>query len=259
MPRIRNSLLLLGCLAAAVDVSPAMAACDAVPGFDYRGAAIRKIPNSAAYFYAITRMAIDADGAPNAYHPRDTGIDALANAGFPRGNWKAILVVDPARPDEPFVQPDGEFAGHFVSKTTLQDRSAPVTDPRRYVDSTKVPYIVFPGRFFAIKGTGQFGDVGRVLNLDNEKESPFIVADAGPTDAPLGEVSIRLAENLGGTNVNPRTGAGMPRGRFVYVVFPASKSDPAWPVTAEALEQRTHELLSRIGGWEKIRGCLTPR
>lgn len=242
-----------------VQLSYASAACDALAGFDYRGANIRMIPNSQAYFYAITRMAIDADGAPNAYHPQDKGIDALANAGFPKGNWTAILVVNPAKPDEPFAQTEGEFAGFFVSKTTLQDKSLPVTDIRRYVDSRQVPYIVFPGAFFRLKGTGDFGDIGVAMNIDNGKESPFIVADAGPRDAPLGEVSIRLAENLGGMNVNPRTGAGMPRGRFVYLVFPRTKSDPAWPVSGDQLQKRTQELLASVGGWEKVKACVSPR
>ena len=259
MGRILGFWLIFGLLMTAVGVSDAVAACDAVAGFDYRGAKIRKIPNSHTYFFAITRMAIDADGAPNAYHPQDKGIDALANAGFPRGNWKAILVVNPAKPNEPFVQTEGEFAGFFVSKTTLQDRSVPVTDIRRYVDSTQVPYIVFPGGFFALKGTGHFGDVGVAVNLENGKESPLIVADAGPREAPLGEVSIRLAENLGGMHVNPRTGAGMPRGRFVYLVFPRTKADPAWPVSSEQLQHRTQELLASLGGWERVRGCVTPR
>ena len=185
MTMILRSCLATGLFLAAIHVSHAIAACNAVEGFEYRGAKILRFPNSQAYFYAITRMAIDADGAPNAYHPQDKGIDALANAGFPRGNWKAILVADPAKPDQPFVQTEGKFAGFFVSQTTLQDRSLAVTDIRRYVDSTRVPYIVFPGGFFALKGTGDFGDVGVAMNLDNGKESPFIVADAGPRDAPL--------------------------------------------------------------------------
>lgn len=256
MLRTGLALILLLTLA---ESSQAGTACDAVDGFDYRGAKIKKIPTGQAYFYTITRMAIDADGAPNAYHPQDKGIDALANAGFPKGNWKAILVENPTKPDEPFVQTDGEFADFFVSRTTLQDRSLPVTDTRRYVDSTRVPYIVFPGEFFKIKGTGEFGDVGVAMNFDNRKESPFIVADAGPQSAPLGEVSIRLAENLGGANVNPRTGAGMPRGRFTYLMFPRTKSNPAWPVSSEQLQKRTQELLAAIGGWDRVRNCVASR
>jgi hypothetical protein len=154
MGRILRLYLIFGLLIAGTELAHAAAGCDAVAGFDYRGAKISKIPNSQAYFYAITRMAIDADGAPNAYHPQNKGIDALANAGFPNGNWKAILVANPANPNEPFVQTEGEFAGYFISQTTLQDRSLPVTDIRRYVDSRRVPYIVFPGVFLHSRAPG---------------------------------------------------------------------------------------------------------
>ena len=256
MRRIHLALLCLLTLCS----SPALAAsCDAVASQTYRGTQLFKIPDSNAYFYVVNRMAIDADGAPNAYHPQDRGIDALANAGFPNGAWRSILVVDPRRPDRPFVQPDGEFAGFFVSMTTLQDLTLPATDIRRYVDSTRVPYLVFPGAFFAMRGTGDFGDLGAARQIESGKESPFIVADKGPRNAPLGEVSIRLAENLGGRNVNPRNGAGIPRGPFVYVVFPRSKSQPPWPVTVEQLQQRVQEQLTVIGGWERILPCLQQR
>lgn len=70
--------------------SPAVAAsCDAVASQEYRGTQLFKIPNSTAYFYVVNRMSIDADGAPNAYHPQDRGIDALVNAGFLRGAWRS--------------------------------------------------------------------------------------------------------------------------------------------------------------------------
>lgn len=169
MIRMLHLYLTLILFLTSINLSYAGTACDAIEGFDYRGAKVEKIPNSQAYFYTITRMAIDADGAPNAYHPQDKGIDALANAGFPKANWKAILVVNPEQPDEPFVQTEGEFAGFFVSRTTLQDHSLPVTDIRRYVDSRQVPYIVFPGEFFKLKGTGDFGDLGYAMNLAARK------------------------------------------------------------------------------------------
>src|SRR4029077_2822205 len=106
-----------------------------------------------------------------------------------------------------------------------------VTDPGRYVDSTKVPYLVFPSTFHALKGTGTMGDLAVARNLRNNNVTAAIVADVGPPHAPLGEVSIRLAEDLGGVHVNPRTGAGMPKGPFLYVLFPRSLSTPAWPLT----------------------------
>jgi hypothetical protein len=232
-------------------------ACEAEAWLDYLSVQLRRFPNSKAYFYVNERMAIDADGAPNAYHPDDQGIDALANAGYPNGGWRSVLVVDPDDASQPYIQESGQFAGYFLSKTTLQDKTRPLTDPARYVDSRLVPYLVFPGAFHAIDGTGTFGDLGLAQNLSTGEQTPFIVADAGPQDAKLGEVSIRTAEGLGGRNVNPRNGAGMPRGRFLYVIFPRSKAEPAWPVSPEQLATQTGELLDALGGWDRVLACVT--
>jgi Fungal chitosanase of glycosyl hydrolase group 75 len=231
--------------------------CDALDLLVYERTPLRQPPSSDAYFYVTERMAIDADGAPNAYHPQDLGIDALANAGFPNGGWKSVLAVDPLDSAKPFVQTVGPFAGFFVSKTTLQDSSRNETDPGRYVDSTKVPYVVFPGAFHALRGTGTMGDLAVVRNLRNDMVTAAIVADVGPRNAPLGEVSIRLAEKLGGVNVNPRNGSGMPKGPFVYVLFPGTKSTPRWPLTLEMIEERAHAALSAIGGWDRVLPCVT--
>ena len=237
--------------------SAVMAAeCQATKWITYAGTQLWRMPDSDAYFYVVDRMAVDADGAPNAYHPNDIGIDALANAGFPHQGWRSVLVVDPSDANRPYIQKDGEFAGYFVAKTSLQDSCLPVTDVRRYVDARRVPYAVFPGAFYAMKGTGKFGDLGMALNLANGKESPVIVADAGPPNDPLGEVSIRLAENLGGVNVNPRNGAGIPSGRFVYLIVPSSGWKPPCPVVREDLQWRAQALLARLGGWDSVRACL---
>jgi len=131
------------------------AACDAFAS--YKAVALKRFSDSRTYAYRTTNIAIDADGAPNAYDPKDRGIDALANAGFPNGGWESVLVADPSNPSTPFVQTSGEFAGFFVSMTTLQDRARAKTDPTRYVDARTVPYVVFPGRFFAMAGTGRRG------------------------------------------------------------------------------------------------------
>ena len=88
-------------------------------------------------------MTIDADGAPNAYHPDNTGLDDLKNAGAP-GYWEG-LAKD--KDGEPFVQgPDDPFPGYYVSATALADRSKPVNDPTRYVDASKIPFHRAAGR-----------------------------------------------------------------------------------------------------------------
>jgi hypothetical protein len=229
--------------------------CDAVDFLEYERTALRTFPGSNAIFYVTERMAIDADGAPNAYHPQDKGIDALANAGFPHGGWKSILAVDPRDSTKPFVQTSGALAGFFVSKTTLQDPTRDETDPGRYVDSTQIPYVVFPGAFHAVTGTGSMGDLAMVRNLRNNKVTAAIVADIGPRNAPLGEVSIRLAENLGGASVNPRNGRGMPDGPFLYVLFPGTRSTPRWPLTMERIDALAISALTAIGGWDRVLAC----
>jgi hypothetical protein len=235
---------------------PALAqTCDAQDWFEYKGVKVRKIPGEIAYFYITDRMAIDADGAPNAYHPQDVGIDALANAGYPSGNWQSIIVPDPKKPAQPYTQPDGPFKGYFVSMTTLKDKSLPITATARYVDATTVPYLVFPSTFWKIKGTGDFGDFAVARSLENSTETSAIVADAAG-DKPLGEVSIKFAETLSNKKVNPRNGAGMPTGKFVVIVFPKSKKTPAWPVSNSDIQVRTSELLTSIGGWDRALKCL---
>lgn len=205
--------------------------------------------SSGAYSYITSHMALDADGSPRAYHPDGhSGLDALANAGYPNKGWRSVLAVDPADPSRPYVQP----SGFFVSKTSLRDKTSAETDPATYVDAETIPYLVFPGNFYAMTGTGAYGDLAMARNLRTGAETYAVVADGGPSKAPLGEVSLALATALGGNNPNPRNGAGMPQGPFQYLVFPRSRPDPAWPQTAADMERTARSLLAGVGGWPTL-------
>jgi hypothetical protein len=227
---------------------------------EYQGDRLMRHATADAYLVVTDHMRIDADGAPNAYHPDDTGLDFLANAGYPnQAWWPSVLVPDPTNPSVPFIQRSGTFAGYFVSKTALHAPGLPETDPDRYVDATSVPYLVFPGAFAKRSGTGRLGDLGFAVNLETGSASPFIVADVGPTNAKLGEVSIALAQGLGGVNVNPRTGAGAPGGETVYVIFRFSSARSVagrWPLSSEQIASRVDELVASIGGREHIEACV---
>ncbi len=232
----------------------------------YNGLNLRR-HTSGAYIYKTSHKQIDADGAPNAYHPADVGktcsasgglkgLDCPANAGYPNGSfWRDVLAVDPNNNAKPYVQPSGLFAGFFVSMTSLVDSSKAATDPARYVSSTTIPYIVFPGNFNAKSGTGKRGDLGYAINLSNSKKSHFVVAETGPAAADLGEMSISLATVMGGVNPNPINGAGAPSGTILYVSFPFSGNTYSWPMTNAQMQTNTNILLQSVGGEAGILAC----
>jgi hypothetical protein len=265
----RFSAVLLSLMLANVPAA-ASAGCDFSQWMSFKGTKLFRNADKTAYAYKTTHSRIDADGAPNAYHPGDVnkhcthdphlGLDCPANAGYPNTNWwTSVLVVDPQDSSKAYVQPAGAFKGFLVAKTWLA--ASPVIDnglsAANYVDSTKVPYIVFPGSQFAgLAGTGNRGDVGIAWNLSNGKWTAFIVADkGGGDDAKLGEGSIALYEALGGHDINARNGAGVAPGEMLFVVFPRSAKTPRWPRTPSSIKEQADSLLASVGGKEKFKDC----
>ncbi len=164
-------------------------------------------------------LSVDADGAPNAYAPEPlVGLDYLANAGGP-GNWYGVACNTSGMP---YIQKDTDpYPGYYVSTTAMVDHSFPVFDPKRYVDSTKIPYISIPPELFG-RGCHK-GDLAWVVY--STKQSAAIVADVGP-HGKLGEGSMALAEALGLPS-SPRNG-GCSFG-VQYWVFPGTRAATPWP------------------------------
>ena len=174
---------------------------------------IGRLHGTSAFFYE-SGMTIDADGAPNAYHPDNVGLDDLKNAGSP-GHWQGLAKDGNG---EPFVQgPDDPYPGYYVSTTALMDRSKAVSDPARYVDASRIPFVVLPGGTARQLGARP-GDFAVVFNPRNSRSSYAIFGDVGPPDR-IGEGSMALAENLG-IRSDARNG-GARRG-ILYLVFPGS-------------------------------------
>lgn len=195
----------------------------------------------------FTGMTIDADGAPNAYHPDGApGLDALENAGAD-GKWWGVAQDGDG---EPIIQESGQYKGYYVSSTwlTREDDFYPAGDPRHYVDSRTVPYIAIPRTVWEAAGVER-GDLAYVFNLKNGKSSVAIVADWGTEDT-LGEGSIALAQALGFASSNPRTG-GEDDG-IAYVVFPDSESKPRWPRDLDEMRSAGESLLRSFGGREAV-------
>ena len=73
--------------------------------------------------------------------------------------------VERAPDGTPVVQgPDDPAPGYYVSTTALEDRTRAVTDPRRYVDSNEIPFVVLP---YDQRGDARLGDFGVVVNRAN--------------------------------------------------------------------------------------------
>ena len=202
---------------------------------------IWQLPDSNAFFF-VSGMMIDADGAPNAYHPDDTGLDELANAGS-ASHWDGI-VTD--RHGKPLIQLESDpFPGYYISCTSLVDQAKQFNDPSRYVDATKIPYIALPAEI-AERGGAHLGDFALVVNLRSGKASFAIYADIGT----LGEGSVALAETLG---ISPNARHGGESDGILYMLFPGSGN--MRPRTIDEIQSEGERLLSDLGGIEKMSSC----
>jgi hypothetical protein len=207
-----------------------------------REVAIWRLPDSPAFFF-ISRMAIDADGAPDAYNADDTGLDALANAGAP-AHWNGI-VTD--RNGNPLIQRDNDPSpGYYISCTSLYDETKKFTDPTTYVNASKIPYVVLP-QDVADRGGARLGDFAVVMNLRNGKSSFAIFADIGT----LGEGSVALAEALA---VSPDARHGGQSDGILYLLFPASGN--LRPRTISEIQSEGEKLLDHWGGLKRLSSCV---
>lgn len=167
-------------------------------------------------------MAIDADGAngqssapvyaPKGYKPAP--LDYLANAGEP-GNWYGVVTNSKGIP---VVQRTSDFApGAYVSATSYMHKGFDRTDPRAYVDSNAVVYIVLPGHWRAQAKGVVLGCRAEVIDTKTGLKTQAAVLDFGPK-AKIGEASIACARFFG-VNPSPKNG-GTSEKRFIYTFFP---------------------------------------
>ena len=202
-----------------------------------------QLPESQAFFF-VSGMTIDADGAPNAYNPDDTGLDALANAGDP-AHWNGIATD---RDGNPLIQQESDpFPGYYISCTSLSDKTKESTDPTVYVDASKIPYVALPQEV-ADRGEARLGDFAVVMNLRNGKSSFAIYADIGT----LGEGSVALADALG---IRSDARHGGESDGILYLLFPGSGN--LRPRTIGEIEREGENLLQYYwAGIKKLSSCI---
>jgi hypothetical protein len=194
-------------------------------------------------------MYVDADGAPNAYGPRNRGLDFTANA-LRGGRFLSVAL----HPDgSPVIQRSGRYKGFYVSTTSLHNAGGSLAAPTTYVDARKIPYIVLPPEFMQQFGVA-LGDLAMVANRKNGKSSFAIFADVGP-HGKIGEGSVALARALG-LNDNPRDG-GTSVASIAYLVFPKSGLGPGKLRTMREIKTSGVKAFRRWGGARLLRECST--
>jgi Fungal chitosanase of glycosyl hydrolase group 75 len=207
-----------------------------------------------AILYTVPIMAVDLDGAPNAYHPPTPehphgkgpglGLEDLRNASRnlddgPNAQWVGI-VTD--KQGKPIIQTEGPFTGFYVSKTSLEDRRFAIEDPRRYADATKIPYVVLNPILRRNAGV-DLGDLAAVvLDSPNHEISFGIVADIGPSKG-LGECSKALANSINRPN-------GAEGTNITYVFFP--NRDGRRIRTREQIINEGQALFAAWGGLGRV-------
>lgn len=192
-------------------------------------------------------MQIDADGAPNAYGPNNSGLDHIANA---RHDGKFVGIVTGPN-GKPVIQKSGRFRGFYVSPTSLHAAGGNEARPGSYVDARKIPYIVLPAALARQFGVA-LGDLAFVVNERNGKSSFAIYADTGPADK-IGEGSIALARALD-VNADPRHG-GIQEAVITYLVFPGSGLGQGKLRTARNIRLSGRRAFRRWGGPRRLKAC----
>ncbi len=145
------------------------------------------------------KMDIDVDGAPNAYGPKGRKtLDILKHALAPPGSphpGEVVGYMTDYDGGPPTVQKPGDpYPGYYVSQTDFADKANHrMEDPRRYVDATRINYVV-QGRVARQAGVA-LGDFAVVYSCRKGTSAYAIVADSGNESGAEG--SLALVRALG--------------------------------------------------------------
>ena len=197
------------------------------------------------------RMDVDVDGASNAYGPRgaDT-LDNLRDARYRRRRHGEIVgyLTEDDNPKVPVVQgPNDPCPGDYISQTAYTDPTITAeADPRRYVDATRINYVVLGDRAKLLGA--QLGDFVAVMSLRTHKSVFAIVGDDGNPSGNEG--SLHLLQALGYPFTNGIDDA-VKHPEIVVRFYPGSNPRHLFFHSQEELDLAAKGFgLSRIVAWQ---------
>jgi hypothetical protein len=199
-------------------------------------------PQAPTFVELTTAMAIDVDGAPNAYGPPGKpALDFELNAH--RGAKASGEIVGYLTRNNdgrtPEIQgPSDPFPGYFISTTGFEDSANPNRlDPRKYVDASKINYVVL-GSFAKQKGA-KLGDYVAVHSKRTGKSVFGIIGDSGNSSGAEG--SLALLQALGYRVTSGKTG-GVATKEIVIRYFPGSNPARHFPKAQTEVDQAATTL-----------------
>jgi peptidoglycan hydrolase-like protein with peptidoglycan-binding domain len=200
------------------------------------------MPKKTSSAQIVVPMAIDVDGAPNAYGPNNAeALDLELNAHVGAKKDGAIVGYLTKNDDgrTPVVQgPSDPFPGFFVSTTGYADKNnTRIIDPRRYVNAAEINYTLHAR---AAKNAGvKMGDVCVVHSLRTRQTVFAIVGDSGNSSGAEG--SLALLQRLGYNVKNGKSG-GEDDKNIVVRYFAGTNPDGLFFFTQAELEAAAQKL-----------------
>jgi hypothetical protein len=287
MTRLGSLSALFACLGSAA--AQAQTTCGATGSFQHvtRHDGTRTVRTAPGALLFPATLAVNTDGAPNSYHPDDPmgrtrALNTICNAGYAfvgrrldyrhcralvaafnqsrASNWsrpRMQFYAIATRNGRPCVIRGGEYAGYFVSTTSLTaDPSKDVCDPARWLDSNRVPFAIYPGhRNFTARGVDT-GDIVVIRNRANGRISYGLIGDRGPAWG-LGEVSLAFASDLRGGAPLPKTrretyAFGVPQSQVLIL----SNAKVQRPFTVERIRAAGERAFADWGGQARLQRCF---
>jgi len=226
---------------------------------------LRRIQGTTAVFFQ-SKLSCDVDGSPNAYHPIDDrlSLDIIESAEGKREGDRpdGALLVQPS-PEivvwvdgKPYIQPDGEFKGFYVSETSLQNRAMPAIDPKRYLDARHTQYIVLPG---GMVPEAKVGDLAIVYDPVAKTVAAAVFGDIGPS-SESGEAALATLQRLGMAAIDGKSSPGQLRDDLFFLVFPGTaprleQSEP-WPHPQSTIDALATDEFTKWGGVDRVEAIL---
>lgn len=223
----------------------------------FRSVDVMQLPGRAGFYYKAA-MAIDVDGSPRAYTQNATSpkpLDSLTSVDSE--GIETMYVQQRSKTVHGVTQVgEGPFKDFFVSRTSLLFKNDETFKTSNFVDAEQIPYIVFPHnqKEPEVFSEVSLGDMGYVIDLKTGRTTHAIFADTNPK---VGEASLRVALNLGRSDLNAHNGEEADR--FLYILFPGTRFDPEptvphWPdlkIKAEA-----DKAFAAWGGMDQVRALF---